>query len=206
VEQTDIKAMLALCVNEDPQIKDDACFSGLREDFPPSLLYLGKAVSGATILHRLLRNHLQLKGVVYIQSIESTRITYELITMLQESQSDYDTALALLRDAQLSILDAVSTCKAVNNETHAYSSKSFRKNAYCMTTRFKAEQKFTGKLGEGITKYISNCRDTANDYNFSVKQKLDYMHHLLDGETNMFYCERILSSCATFAEATSMMQ
>jgi hypothetical protein len=48
--------------------------------------------------------------------------------------------------------------------------------------------------------------DAANDYNLSAKQKLDYMHHVLDGEEKWFYREKILSSCATFAEASSMMQ
>jgi hypothetical protein len=98
VEQIETKAMLAVYINAEPQIRDDECISGLREDLPPSLLYSGKAVSGATILHRLLRNYLQLKGLVYTQSTESTRITYGLITMIYESQSDCDTALSLLRN------------------------------------------------------------------------------------------------------------
>jgi hypothetical protein len=55
-----------------------------------------------------------------------------------------------------------------------------------MATRFKADQKFTGKLGEDLTKYISNYMDAANDYNLSAKQKLDYMHHVLDGEAKKF--------------------
>jgi hypothetical protein len=48
--------------------------------------------------------------------------------------------------------------------------------------------------------------DAANDYNLSAKQKLDYMHHVLEGEAKRLYREKILSSCATFAEASSMMQ
>jgi hypothetical protein len=62
VKQAEIKAVLAVYINADPQYPDNECISGLREDLPPSLLYSGKAVSGATILHRLLRNYLQLKG------------------------------------------------------------------------------------------------------------------------------------------------
>jgi hypothetical protein len=48
--------------------------------------------------------------------------------------------------------------------------------------------------------------DAANDYNFSAKKKLDYMHHVLDGEAKRFYREKILSSCATFAEVTGTMK
>jgi hypothetical protein len=205
VEQTEIKAVLAVYINAEPQIPDGECIR-LREDLPPSLLYSGKAVSGATILHRLLRNYLQLKGLFYTQSTESTRITYGLITMLYESQSDCDTALTLMRNAQPSTSDTVSSGSAVNNITHAYSSEPSSKIAHSMATRFKADQNFSGKLGEDLTEYTSNYMDAANDYNLSAKQKLDYMHHVLDGEVKRFYREKILSSCATFAEASSMMQ
>jgi hypothetical protein len=43
-------------------------YQWIRKDLTPSLLYSGKAVSGASILYRLLRNYLQLKGMVYTQS------------------------------------------------------------------------------------------------------------------------------------------
>jgi hypothetical protein len=56
VEQTVIKAVLAVYINAEPQYPDNECISGLREDLPPSLLYSGKAGSGATILHRLPLN------------------------------------------------------------------------------------------------------------------------------------------------------
>jgi hypothetical protein len=126
--------------------------------------------------------------------------------MLCESQSDCDTALSLLRNAHSSTSDAVSSGSAVNNITPAYSSEPSSKIALTMATRFKADQKFTGRLGEDLTNYISNYMDAANDYNISEKQKLDYMHHVLDGEAKRFYREKILSSCATFAEASSIMQ
>jgi hypothetical protein len=145
--------------------------------------------------YTVLRNYHQLKGLVYTQSTESirityglitmldesTRITYGLITMLNESQSDCDTALTLLRNARPSTSDAVSSGSAVNNITPAYSSEPSSNIANSMATRFKADKKFTGKLGEDLTEYISNYMDAANDYNLSAKQELDYMHHLLDG-------------------------
>jgi hypothetical protein len=151
VEQTEIKAVLAVYINADPQYPENECINGLSDDLSPSLLYVEKAVSGATILHRLLRNYLQLKGLVYAQSTESNRITYGLITMQNKSHSDCDTALTSLRNAQPSKSDAVSTGSAVNNVTHAYSFETSGKISHSMPTRFKAEQKFTGKLGEDLT-------------------------------------------------------
>jgi Zinc knuckle len=126
--------------------------------------------------------------------------------MLYESQSDCDTALTFLRKAQPSTSDAEYTGSAVNNITPAYSSEPSSNIAHSMATRLKADQKFTGKLGEDLTEFISTYMDAANDYYLFSKQKLDHMHHLLDGEAKRFYREKMLSSCATFAEATSMMQ
>jgi hypothetical protein len=75
-----------------------------------------------------------------------------------------------------------------------------------MATRFKTEQKFTGKLGEDLTEHINNFMDAASDYNLTPQQKLDYMHHLFEGEANRFYRSNVVSTCANFVEAVSMMQ
>jgi hypothetical protein len=101
-----------------------------------------------------------------------------IITMLYESQSDCDTALSLLRNTQSSTSDAVSSGSAVNNITSAYSSEPSSKIAHSMATRFKGDQKFTGKLGEYLTEYVRNYMDAANDYKLSAKQKLDYIMYL----------------------------
>jgi hypothetical protein len=71
--------------------------------------------------------------------------------MLYKSQSDCDTALVLLPNAQPSTSDAVSTESAVNNVTYAYSSEPSSKISYSMATRFNAEQEFSGKLREDLT-------------------------------------------------------
>jgi hypothetical protein len=75
-----------------------------------------------------------------------------------------------------------------------------------MATRFKIEQKFTGKLGEDLTEYVSNYMDAAKDYDLTNKKNLDFMHHLLDREAKRFYRENVLSFCTNCAEATAMMQ
>jgi hypothetical protein len=36
-----------------------------------------------------------------------------------------------------------------------------------MDTRFKIEQKFTEKLGEDLTEYVSNYMDAAKDYDLT---------------------------------------
>jgi hypothetical protein len=142
--------------------------------------------------YRLLRNYIQLEGLVYTQSTESTRITYGLITILYESQSDCDTALSLLRNAQSSTSDAVSSGSAVNNSTPAYSSEPSSKIAHSMATRFKADLKFTGKLGEDLTEYISNYIDAANDYNLSANRSSTTCIMYLTGKQKGFIAKRSL--------------
>jgi hypothetical protein len=124
--------------------------------------------------------------------------------MLYNSQSDRTAALTLLRNAASTSVDATSPNVGDGNATSH--SEPASKIAHSMATRFKIEQKFTGKLGEDLTEYISNYMDAANDYNLTNQQKMDFMHHLLDGEAKRFYREKVLSSCTNFAEATAMMQ
>jgi hypothetical protein len=168
-EQSEIKAVLAVYINTEPEISDSECLDGLRDDLPTSLLYSRKAFSGATILHHLLRNYLQLKRVIYSQSTESNRITFGLVDMLYDSQSDRTAALTLLRNAASTSVDAKSPNVGDGNATSH--SEPASKIAHSMATRFKIEQKFTGKLGEDLTEYISNYMDAANDYNLTNQQK-----------------------------------
>jgi hypothetical protein len=124
--------------------------------------------------------------------------------MLYNSQSDRTAARTLLRNAASTSVDATSPNVGDGNATS--NSEPASKIAHSMATRFKIEQKFTGKLGEDLTEYISNYMDATNDYNLTNQQKMDFMHHLLDGEAKRFYREEVLSSCTNFAEATAMMQ
>jgi phage-related protein len=108
--------------------------------------------------------------------------------MLYNSQSDRTAALTLLRNAASTSVDATSPNVGDGNDNSH--SEPASKIAHSMATRFKIEQKFTGKLGEDLTEYISNYMDAANDYNLTNQQKMDFMHHLLDGEAKRFYREK----------------
>jgi hypothetical protein len=162
------------------------CIAGLREDLPPSLLCSWKSTGGTAILYRLIRNYLQKKGAVYTQSTESNRITYGLVPIIYDSQIYRDAALTLLRSFSQSIHDNASTGTGVGSMNITRSSEPVSRIAHSMATRFKTEQNFTGKLGEDLTEHINNFMDAASDYNLTPQQKLDYMHHLFEGEAKRF--------------------
>jgi hypothetical protein len=158
---------LAVYLNADPQMSDAECIAGLREDLPPSLLYSWKSTGGTTILHRLIRNYLQIKGAVYTQSTESNRITFGLVPMIYDSQIDQDAASTLLRSFTQSISDNASTGTGGGSMNIPRSSEPVSRIAHSMATRFKTDQKFTGKLGEDLTEHINNFMDAASDYNLT---------------------------------------
>jgi hypothetical protein len=124
----------------------------------------------------------------YTQNTESNRITLGLVDMLcYNSQSERTAALTLLRSTASTSVDATSP--NVGDDPATSHSEPARKIARSMATRFKNEQKGTRKLGENLTEYISNYMDAANENNLTNQQKMDFMHHLLDGEAKRFYPE-----------------
>jgi hypothetical protein len=85
--------------------------------------------------------------------------------MLYNSQSDRTKALTLLRNATSTSVDATSA--NVGDGTATSHTEPASKRAHSMDTRFKIEQKFTEKLGEDLTEYVSNYMDAAKDYDLT---------------------------------------
>jgi hypothetical protein len=83
--QIEIKSAMAVFINAEPQLGDDDCIAGIREDIPPNVLYASDALQGPSTLHRLIRQYLQLKGAVYTQHPENNRITFGLTIMIYDN-------------------------------------------------------------------------------------------------------------------------
>jgi hypothetical protein len=208
--QIGIKSALAMFVNAEPQLENDECISGIREDLPPNVLYSPDALQGPATLHRLLRHYLQLKNAVYTQHPENNRIIFGLISMIYNNESDCEVALNYLRSQrtssnqssifQSSLEDGVQNALSIGE-------KSAGRIAHNMATRFKlADDKFSGKLDENLTEYLNNYMDASNDYGLTLQQKFNYLHHLFDGEAKRFFRSNVMESCNSFSEACSLMQ
>jgi hypothetical protein len=93
-----IKSAMGMFINAEPQLSNAECISGLLEDLPPTVLYSPDALKGPATLHRLLRQYLHLKEVIYIQHLDNIRIIYGLLSMIYNNETDRELALNSLRN------------------------------------------------------------------------------------------------------------
>jgi hypothetical protein len=208
--QIEIKSAMAVFINAEPQLSDDDCIAGIREDLPPNVLYASDALQGPSTLHRLIRQYLQLKGAVYTQHPENNRITFGLTSMIYDNEADREVALTSLRSQRnpASHISTSQSSQATGTERIHNSGENFSgRVAHNMATRFKSsDDKFSGKLDENLTEYLNNYMDACQDYSLTPQQKLDYLHHMFDGEAKRFFRSNVSSNCNSYSEACSLMQ
>ena len=208
--QIGIKSAMGMFINAEPQLSNAECISGLREDLPPTVLYSPDALQGPATLHRLFRQYLNLKEVIYIQHPDNNRIIFGLPSMIYNNEADREFALNSLRNqtttSNQSSNTHISLEEGIQN-TLSIGETSAGRLAHNMATRFKmADDKFSGKLDENLTEYLNNYMDASNDYGLRSQQQFNYLHHLFDGEAKRFLRSNVMASCNSFSEACSLMQ
>lgn len=55
-QKQEVKAVLDMLLRAEPQLSDEECIDGLRQDLGVELLYSGEIISGPTTLFRLIRD------------------------------------------------------------------------------------------------------------------------------------------------------
>ena len=86
--QYDVKATLGIHVLAEPQPESDVCIGNLREDLPPEVLYSKEMLRGPTVLYRLIRDYLVVKGLTYTPHLTTNRISHGLVNMIYVDNSD----------------------------------------------------------------------------------------------------------------------
>lgn len=201
--QKEIKAVLEVYFNAEPQRPNQACIEDLKQDLTVELLYCEENIKGPILLFRLLRDYLVLKGLRYQEDPENRRIMYGLI----ESFLDSDTDKAYARQRLASKNSNTTAASATDVPyTRMPEHHDDRKIAHNMAVRFKKDDKFSGKIGEDVNEYIFNYKEAAIDYELSTDQMLKYFHNLFDGEAKSFYRHHVQTYCTSFEEASTKIQ
>ena len=184
--QADIKAALATFISQDPQLSNEECINTLRDDLPPEVLCPTEFLKGPTTLFRILRDYLTVKGLQYTPHPRSNRIAYGLVDMFFVDVPD-----RIIANASLSACHSSSTSPSVNHSNQFSQPTSHLsmdlKIAHSIASRFKREERYSGKIGEDINEVIDNYCDAAGDSNLNEDQKLRYFHNVFDGEAKRFY-------------------
>lgn len=202
--QADVKAALATIISQDPQPSNEECINTLRDDLPPEVLYSTELLKGPTTLFRILRDYLAVKGLTYSPHPRSNRIAYGLVDMFFTDVPD-----RIIANANLSANHSSSTSPSVNHSNQSSQPTSHlgmdSKIAHNIASRFKREERYSGKIGEDINEVIDNYCDAADDYNLNEDQKLRYFHNVFDGEAKRFYRTSIAGSEGSFDSAVRRM-
>lgn len=203
--QADVKAALATIIVQDPQPPAEDCIDALRDDLPPEVLYSKELLKGPTTLFRILRDYLTVKGLHYTAHARSNRIAYGLVDMFFTDIPD-----RIVANANLSASHSASTSPSINNSNQSSQPQSSHlsldsKIAHNIASRFKREERYSGKIGEDIKEVIDNYCDAADDYNLSDEQKLRYFHNIFDGEAKRFYRTSVAATTFTFNTSVQRM-
>ena len=202
--QAGVKAALATIISQDPQPSDEDCINTLRDDLPPEVLYSSELLKGPTTLFRILSDYLMVKRLQYTPHPRSNRSAYGLVDMFFVDVPD-----CIIANANLSACHSSSTSSSVNHSNQSSQPTSHlsmdSQIAHNIASRFKREERYSGKIGEDINEVIDNYCDAADDYNLNEDQKLRYFHNVFDSEAKRFYCTSIAGTQASFYSAVQRM-
>lgn len=204
----EFKAALEFYVNRDPQLSNKECIEGLQEDLPVELLYSEDVIRAPTILFRLLRDYIVLKGFEYTQHPANNRIIYGIAFSFFDNGDDSDFALQRLASIRGGAPNAAQVAPPVLHApvaNLAREQEDERRLAHNISQRFKKDDKFTGKLGENLQDFLNNYEEACIDYSFTPEQKLKYLHNLFEGEAKAFYREHVFTVCHSYPEACNTL-
>ena len=197
--QCDVKATLSIHVSADPQPDPDVCISNLREDLPPEVLYAKEMLRGPTVLYRLIRDYLVVKGLAYTPHPTSNRISHGLVNMIYVDNTDRILAnQSLISPPPGSTQGSQQSFPQTNEAPNS-------KIAHNISSRFKKDDRYTGKIGEDIQEAINNYRDCAEDFHLGDEQMLRFFHNIFDGEAKRFYRSHVIQRATDFNSAASLM-
>ena len=114
-----------------------------------------------------------------------------------------------IANANLSTYHSSSTSPSVNHSNQSSQPSSHlsmdSKIAHNISSRFKREERYSGRIGEDINEVVDNYCDAADDYNLNEDQKLRYFHKVFDGEAKRFYRTSIAGTQVSFDSAVQRM-
>ena len=79
------------------------------------------------------------------------------------------------------------------------------KIAHNISSRFKKEDRYTGKSEKIFMNAVNNCRDCAQDFHLSDEQMLRFFHNVFDGEAKRYYRSHVIQHAQDFNSATLLM-
>lgn len=90
-----------------------------------------------------------------------------------------------------------------NATYHSNGEDSSWKLAQNIATRFKREDRFSGKVDEDMNEFNNNYPDASSDYQLSEIQHLKYIQNLFDSDAKRFFRNNVADRAAIFQKPVS---
>lgn len=205
----ELKSVLSLYLNMEPQLPKEDVISGLQEALPVETLFNFDVISGPTILFKVLRDYMLHQEHTYIPYPHRRELSYGIANSFFENPEDRDYALACLNHLRKPVLDNVSHSpnqSVTTSHPNDRSEENARKLAHSIAQRFKMnEDRFNGKAGEDIEEYFKTYETAILDYKIDNTSKFQYLHNLFDNEAKRFYRDNVYPVSHTYEEAKRKM-
>lgn len=204
----ELKAVLILFVDAQPQLSDAEYVAGLREHLTTETLLNPEILIGPSTLYRILRDYLLRKGFGYVSHPSSSRIYKGLANCFLEDEDGKTYAFSIVDNLRNDTpTPSGQTCVITQmTDTSRNDNDSERKLAHSLSQRFKKEERFTGKLGENIEEYFDNYKTASEDYALTEQQKFRYLHNLFDEDAKRFYRTNVQYISLSYNEARTKME
>jgi len=212
--QKDIKATMALTIMKEPQWPDEVAVQALREDISAEVLYSDEMLRGPTTLFRILRDYLRHYGLEYSQGPGSNRISNGLVNMFLVFDEDKQFAFGQLSKFHLRANPSGESSHSQPGQSHSSGAThessgaegNERKLAQSLSSLFRREDRFSGKVGEDINEFINSYSEACLDFEMNATQKLKFFHRIFEGEAKTFYRNNIAHKVGSFNEAIVVMR
>lgn len=94
-----------------------------------------------------------------------------------------------------------------NNANHSSGSYKKEKAAHNVEMGLKNnDQKFSGDLIQCWQDFVDNYEQVAENYDYSEKQNLKYLHNLLSKDAHRYYLEKVKPNVTNYIDAMKLIE
>jgi hypothetical protein len=166
----------------------------IRDTFPPELLYHPDVLAGPTTLYHVIRGVFVLLGRPFTQVRISgipSRVSLGVTRQIYEND-DAELALAMAESFYRSTSVQCKTTEHNQNGGVSKPSQSSHDVGHRLGQRYsKVENKLAGGDSDDIILSLREYDQSADDFQATCEQRLQFLHNIFHGEAKRFYLDHV---------------
>jgi len=141
----------------------------------------------------------------------SRRVVKSLANGLYENSEDTvvanNMANAIVTAGRRSTVTEQATSSSPPRNRNTRESGSHSSNVVYSVSKayYREGSKFSGEIGQSWNEAVANYQQVAKDYELTDRQKLQYIHYMLDGDAKRYYYDSVEPQAGTFNHAIMLI-